>query len=311
MFTVYKITNKINNKCYIGSSIRTQKRWKEHINASNNPNSPHYNYPLYCAFRKYGIDNFSFKVIKDDFNSVKEMTDYEREMIIFFDSYENGYNQTLQTDRINNATENLNKYNKKISQKCAKVDKFENILEIYDSYHDAARKNDLNGEYEATAIRDVCKGNRSSTRGLYFRDLDGNNNVVHKEMKRYYGKKSLVCIPVEEEKDTLYFESVSQAAKQLSTDRQSIGKCIAGSKRYSIVHGYIIREIDIYGNIIENEISIDEKIKEYNKKHPIINGIRHNIPEWCKIYNMNPSTVNTRIRKGVDPIEAITTPVRR
>lgn len=55
MFTVYKITNKINNKCYIGSSIRTEKRWKQHINASNNLNSPHYNYPLYQAFRKYGL----------------------------------------------------------------------------------------------------------------------------------------------------------------------------------------------------------------------------------------------------------------
>ena len=30
MFSVYKITNKINNKCYIGSSIRVEKRWKEH-----------------------------------------------------------------------------------------------------------------------------------------------------------------------------------------------------------------------------------------------------------------------------------------
>ena len=64
MFTVYKITNKINNKCYIGSSIRTEKRWKQHINASNNPNSPHYNYPLYQAFRKYGIDNFKFEILE-------------------------------------------------------------------------------------------------------------------------------------------------------------------------------------------------------------------------------------------------------
>ena len=36
MFTVYKITNCINNKCYIGSSVRVKKRWKEHINCSKN-----------------------------------------------------------------------------------------------------------------------------------------------------------------------------------------------------------------------------------------------------------------------------------
>lgn len=88
----------------------------------------------------------------------------------------------------------------------------------------------------------------------------------------------------------------------MHVDRSSIRKCITGSTRYSIVKGYIIREIDIYGNIIENNITIEEKIKEYNRRNPIINGIRHNIPEWCKIYKINPTTVNTRIRKGVDPI---------
>lgn len=311
MFTVYKITNKINNKSYIGSSIRAEKRWRQHVNAAFNPNSPHYNYPLYQAFRKYGLNNFSFKILKDDFNSIKEMTDYEKEMIIFFNSYNKGYNQTLYTDRTENAIENINKYIKKISQKCAKVDINENIIEIYSSYHEAAKENGMDGDYEATSIRQTCKGERSSVKGLYFRDLDKENNVIHKPMKQSHGKKSLICIPVKEEDEVLYFESISEAARQLSTDRQSIGKCISGSTRYSIIHNYIIREIDIYGNIIENNISIEEKIKEYNRKNPIINGIRHSIPEWCKIYNMQPTTVNSRIRRGVDPIKAITTPTRR
>ena len=55
MFSVYKITNTINNKCYIGSSIHPNKRWQQHKNSANNPNSPGYNYPLYQAFRKYGM----------------------------------------------------------------------------------------------------------------------------------------------------------------------------------------------------------------------------------------------------------------
>ena len=66
MYTVYKITNLTNNKCYIGSSIRVEKRWQEHKNTAFNPNSPHYQYPLYRAFRKYGLKNFSFKIIKND-----------------------------------------------------------------------------------------------------------------------------------------------------------------------------------------------------------------------------------------------------
>ncbi len=92
MFTVYKITNKINNKCYIGSSIRVEMRWKQHINPSKEKNNSGYNYPLYKAFRKYGIDNFNFEILKDDFETIEEMQRYEKEMIIFYNSYNNGYN---------------------------------------------------------------------------------------------------------------------------------------------------------------------------------------------------------------------------
>lgn len=42
MYTVYKITNQINNKSYIGSSIRVEKRWKEHKNSAFNKNNRHY-----------------------------------------------------------------------------------------------------------------------------------------------------------------------------------------------------------------------------------------------------------------------------
>jgi predicted GIY-YIG superfamily endonuclease len=47
MFSVYKITNTINGRCYIGSSIHPEKRWRQHKNSAFNPHSPGYNYPLY------------------------------------------------------------------------------------------------------------------------------------------------------------------------------------------------------------------------------------------------------------------------
>ena len=86
MFVVYKITNLIENKCYIGSSIRVEKRWRQHINTSNNPNSPQYNYPLYEAFRQFGIENFIFEIIADDFETIWEMEEYEQQMIDFYNS---------------------------------------------------------------------------------------------------------------------------------------------------------------------------------------------------------------------------------
>ena len=144
MYSVYKITNKANGKIYIGSSICVQKRWRQHINASKNTNSPIYNYPLYRAFRKYGYENFIFEVIKDDFESTEDMLLYEQSMIDFYDSVIKGYNQTRLTFHAEKAIENCKRYNEKIQQKCAKVDEQNNILEIYNSYHEAAEKNGYN-----------------------------------------------------------------------------------------------------------------------------------------------------------------------
>lgn len=313
MFTVYKITNLINNQCYIGSSTRVEKRWKDHRNAAFNPNNSNYNYPLYQAFREFGLKNFSFEIIADDFNNVWEMEEYEQKMINEYNSLKpNGYNQTKWTHSNNILSENCIKHIKKISKKCAKVDINENIIEIYSSYHDAARKNNRDGDLEATHVRAVCKGDISSCfDGLYFRDLDENGSIISKPIKNIHGKKHIIGISVDDPSKEIYFNSISEAAKELNIDRSSLSACVNGSSRYSIVNKYIWREIDIYGNIIDFSPSIDDKLEEYNKQNPLINGERHTITEWCKIYNISKTTVYNRINKGMDVVTAITTPKRR
>ncbi len=65
MIGIYKITNLINGHCYIGQSVQIQRRWKDHRAAAFNENSKAYQYPLYRAIRKYGLENFSFEVIEE------------------------------------------------------------------------------------------------------------------------------------------------------------------------------------------------------------------------------------------------------
>lgn len=311
MYSVYKITNTINQKKYIGSTINPNKRWKQHINNANNPNTQAYKYPLQCAFRKYGIENFHFEVLKDDFNNQTEMIEYEQLMIIQHDSVNNGYNQTLFTNQSEIAKENLEKYLQTKRCKCAKIDKSNNIIAIYNSYHEAAEKNGLNPDSYASTIRNICKGRSSSIKDeLIFRDLDANGNIIHQSFKNYKNKKSIIGIHVDTGEE-IYFSSISDAAKELNTDRWIITQCIQGISRYSKVKNYIFREIDQNGDIIEVENSIENILQNYNNTNPEINGERHNLKEWCKIYEISENSVRKRIKKGMNVVDAITTPKRR
>lgn len=261
------------------------------------------------------MENFAFEILKDDFNTQEEMQQYESDMIIAYDSVNNGYNQTYQTSRANIQNENFQKNIQKRSQKCAKIDHQGNIIEIYSSYHDAARKNAPNedGDNYATLIRKACKGLSNGFQEEIYRDLDENNNIVFQPIKNYNGKKKIIGINLNDPDDILYFDSISEASRELSIERKSLSACVNGQNRYSNVKGYIWRELDNDGNIIEynNKLTVDIVTFNYNQKNPMINGERHNIKEWCQIFNITPTTVYQRIKKGMTIEEAITKPKRR
>lgn len=89
---IYKITNLLNGKCYIGQSINIQKRWTNHKTSYKNPNKDCYNYPLYKAFRKYGLENFKFEILEEC--TQNKLDSLEKYWIKYYNSYNNGYNQT-------------------------------------------------------------------------------------------------------------------------------------------------------------------------------------------------------------------------
>ena len=90
---VYKITNKINSKSYIGITNNYHKRWGNHKSTAFNKKDKQYYKPLYCAFRKYGLENFNFEILEQGL-SLEEANNKEQEYIIFYHSLinEQGYN---------------------------------------------------------------------------------------------------------------------------------------------------------------------------------------------------------------------------
>jgi group I intron endonuclease len=67
---IYKITNLLNGKCYIGQTIRSPtERWSYHKFNNNGDTAIH------RAIQKYGLDNFSFDVI--DFAENPDMLDHK------------------------------------------------------------------------------------------------------------------------------------------------------------------------------------------------------------------------------------------
>lgn len=83
---IYKITNKINGKIYIGQSIRPKTRWWEHCQSAKNQRD---NYPIHQAIYKYGEENFTFEILEWTAN----YDDREAELIGYYNSITpNGYN---------------------------------------------------------------------------------------------------------------------------------------------------------------------------------------------------------------------------
>lgn len=85
---IYKITNKVNNKCYIGQSINIRERFGNYkrLECKDQPK-------LYRAFVKYGIDAFSFDVINMA-TSKEELDMAENLNVSFNNSMICGYNCT-------------------------------------------------------------------------------------------------------------------------------------------------------------------------------------------------------------------------
>lgn len=253
--SVYCFTNLINNKKYIGSTVvQPNIRYNQHVYNSTHENVHQYNYPLYQAFRKYGIENFQFEILIQKECEEQEIRNIEKEYILKYNTLSpNGYNQTLDTQHPINDIRSYQKVSetkRENAKKVVEVDKNNVVLKIWRSIIDCAEDTGL----DERKIASCCRGERHSTGERIFYWLDENNNLIVPKYvgTQYKGAKGttqnqktnrkVAKIDLKTKEILNIYDSIALAARENNCDNSGISKVCRGKR--SQTGGYFWQYVD-------------------------------------------------------------------
>lgn len=95
---IYAFKNLITNEYYIGKATNMRGRTFKHLGSLNK--GEHYNKHLQSSWNKYGKENFELFIVEKCNTSL--LDEKEKHFINFYDSFNNGFNQTLGGDGLKN-----------------------------------------------------------------------------------------------------------------------------------------------------------------------------------------------------------------
>ena len=249
MIGIYKITNNINNKIYIGQSVNIERRWKDHLSNSSKKSLIH------RAIEKYGKDNFTFEIIEEC--SIEELDNREIYWISYYDTFNYGYNLTrggksgfkynidaiyedyLITNNMSKTSKNIgchlntvrnilhifgiNESNQQSDKSVQCIDPVTlEIIKQYDSIQEAA---DAIG-ISRSSISQAASGKVKSAGKYYWKFIDDNNKIfIPSEIKRY--KEPVEQLDYYTGEILAEYESAKEAARQLGDTTSSGGSRIS------------------------------------------------------------------------------------
>jgi group I intron endonuclease len=115
-YSIYRFTNLINNKMYIGfTSYTPDERYKLHISACNDSRNVERKQHIHCALKKHGVENFKFDIIYQsmDFEHCLSMETYFIKEYNTFGG-KSGYNHTMGGEDRKRSDATIEKHRNKI-----------------------------------------------------------------------------------------------------------------------------------------------------------------------------------------------------
>lgn len=218
---IYKATNLINNKIYIGQTVlNLQTRKKQHENSHKYKSC----YSFSKAIKKYGKDNFKWEVI-DTASTIEELNEKESYYINSYKSLisENGYNlkgggsnsflteevkkkisqaQIGEKNHMYGKTGSLNPTSKRVRNITTEDE--------YESANECAIKENINFSH----ICAVCRGDRGSTNNCIYRYLDNEGNIIQPKQTADIKNKPVRNIDTGEEFSTAQKAEMFYAGKK-------------------------------------------------------------------------------------------------
>jgi group I intron endonuclease len=185
---IYKITNDINDRIYIGQTTLSLKERIYNYRKEYKHDKRHR--PILDAMRKYGIEHFNFKIVGDNISSMEELDEKEKFYIKKYKSLcsENGYNIELGGNgRGKHSEETKRKISEaqkgKLNHMWSKTGKQNStshpIIELttdktYESANLASKDLNLNPSH----VCSVARGERGSTGGYVFRYMNQTGKII-------------------------------------------------------------------------------------------------------------------------------------
>ena len=206
MAFIYKITNLINNKIYVGKTTKTlEERFQTHLHDSKKEKLSHR--PLYKDMKEYGAENFSIELLEEDNDNPSEKEIYWIEKLN--SRIPNGYNIALGGE----------------GRKTVTSQEKEEIIALYKS-----------GKPITTIQKETQRDTYTITNILqeYNIPITENWKYFIKKIGQYDNQGNLIAI----------YDSIAEIEKQLSNGKSHghISACAKGKRKKA--YGYYWRYID-------------------------------------------------------------------